>query len=1174
MPPPIIGEPGGLAGTTDIPLTTPLAYVPCRGELGVVLNGGFHPLETSVPLNDDAPLVSTLQTIDREAPWLDQVDMRVATPCIAPYNWPAGGTVQILDTVPDVDATPEEKALPGYVPNPGLTLSSRSTDPGATDISISNIVIGQVYQISLVGNSDFTLVGASTNAIGIPFIATTPDFIATTLTASKVYKIKTLGTTDFTLIGAASNTVGLTFTATSAGTGDGVATVAGTGTVKDSIGFLWTFGSAPAIPHPALRAGQTRYSGISGAAVGTPYAGKAFIPGAAGAFVGGTLKVSGFVRGMLLSTVSSYSINVKLGRATATWSKSAQTLTLSSDSAGASFKYSLDGSAPTTTYVGPISITATKTVRWYASKTGLLNSTEWQTVVTFSGDPTEGPEDFATVYFSSLPTFSNSPILTALKFQRRADWYVAPGASGDGLTPSTPGALDTIVGLTTTSGGGKAKGSRQITVTKSGTANIALTRAGENPTGSLMKYSIDGSVWTTYSVAFGLPLPGRFWCKLVRADATDFTRIFQQPWFIGTGMSVRAAWDKDAATLTLSPTPTPTETEDYEILYSLDGSAPSLLYTAPLTIVSSTTPKYILRHNYREPDDFPSASAAVTGTAIDLTLPTPSYSEDIAVALAVTTVTPFGVHVQTADIVWLAEGTYSNPSGTAGTYFYSTSAIVIRGGFNSTFTERDVLGRKSIIKAMAWNDGTSTANVNTYNIYLENGTIDGCHGESETADYYAATAGLTRTAEARSASLLYADTCYNCHVVYEDTRPIAAGGSSHKVNPTVNPTTPSVYMQSHTNFFEGPFVKNCSVYARIILPDSEDGLAPSAYPDPEYDQDIRGGYAGQYLEAMTLGRPSVVPWYNCNVDVQINGSDAGTGGEGPILDYSGYPTGAYYVTSRGGQGATYTATITMSCGLDCCPSIRAIIALGDGGDGGDGGLCKCQTTPDPPGGPYAVSYGGYGAGNVASIQLSSITNCTDVEISTTSGDGGNGGNGGNADGPIGSGSFGGNGGTPQASSIITTFLNSKPCDISAISGNAGSGGLAGTATSTGDGIDGNSASVTTFNMTMQSEVTATATSGTGILSTATVTQSGDSFDCTLAGTCKRLAWAPSPTYFADGALTITESVADMAGNPIRVNHGAGSTVGWYSGLDNGDGAPLDGYETPKGTGVALGHYWE
>jgi hypothetical protein len=46
---------------------------------------------------------------------------------------------------------------------------------------------------------------------------------ATILTPGNSYTITSIGTTDFTLIGAASNTVGLTFTATGPGTGTGQA---------------------------------------------------------------------------------------------------------------------------------------------------------------------------------------------------------------------------------------------------------------------------------------------------------------------------------------------------------------------------------------------------------------------------------------------------------------------------------------------------------------------------------------------------------------------------------------------------------------------------------------------------------------------------------------------------------------------------------------------------------------------------------------------------------------------------------------------------------------------------------------------------------------------------------------------------------------------------------------
>jgi len=53
----------------------------------------------------------------------------------------------------------------------------------------------------------------------------TAGVVATALTATTHYMIATIGTTDFTLIGAASNTVGLIFTATGAGTGTGTADV-------------------------------------------------------------------------------------------------------------------------------------------------------------------------------------------------------------------------------------------------------------------------------------------------------------------------------------------------------------------------------------------------------------------------------------------------------------------------------------------------------------------------------------------------------------------------------------------------------------------------------------------------------------------------------------------------------------------------------------------------------------------------------------------------------------------------------------------------------------------------------------------------------------------------------------------------------------------------------------
>jgi hypothetical protein len=63
----------------------------------------------------------------------------------------------------------------------------------------------------------------------MPLVSGPASIAATTTVAASSYTILTIGTTDFTLIGAASNTVGLRFTATGAGTG--------TGTVSGQTGF-------------------------------------------------------------------------------------------------------------------------------------------------------------------------------------------------------------------------------------------------------------------------------------------------------------------------------------------------------------------------------------------------------------------------------------------------------------------------------------------------------------------------------------------------------------------------------------------------------------------------------------------------------------------------------------------------------------------------------------------------------------------------------------------------------------------------------------------------------------------------------------------------------------------------------------------------------------------------
>jgi len=180
---PANGDCGSLVGFKDVQSSQPLAYTPNKNEIGIISDGVFIPAEQVriFPKQDDAPQLVTAVPIDREPPFIDQVDMHVSTPCVSPYNWKASSNaglddrrVVVLDTTPDVHATPTEKTIPGYVPNPGLTMISKTHDDFATESTVTagSFTIGFKYTIKTVGTTDFKLIGATSNTIGVKFIAT------------------------------------------------------------------------------------------------------------------------------------------------------------------------------------------------------------------------------------------------------------------------------------------------------------------------------------------------------------------------------------------------------------------------------------------------------------------------------------------------------------------------------------------------------------------------------------------------------------------------------------------------------------------------------------------------------------------------------------------------------------------------------------------------------------------------------------------------------------------------------------------------------------------------------------------------------------------------------------------------------------------------------------------
>ena len=109
----------------------------------------------------------------------------------------------------------------------GITLAEISTYAPIYD---GDLVSGNAYEIVVPGTSDFTTNGSGDNLAGTQFTAISAGdsaatgyvaLVVTSVLTGVTYQIHTVGSTDFTLIGASSNDVGVVFTATGTTTGTG-----------------------------------------------------------------------------------------------------------------------------------------------------------------------------------------------------------------------------------------------------------------------------------------------------------------------------------------------------------------------------------------------------------------------------------------------------------------------------------------------------------------------------------------------------------------------------------------------------------------------------------------------------------------------------------------------------------------------------------------------------------------------------------------------------------------------------------------------------------------------------------------------------------------------------------------------------------------------------------------
>lgn len=1182
----------------------------------------------------------------------------------------------------------------------------------AYSVDAGDFIVDETYTIETVGTTDFTLIGAANNDVGTVFVATGAGTGTGTAT--------TIGDTDWVAIGAASNTAGVSFYPRARGSGTGTVLY---DTTAAATAMIWTYNGTT--PTPATRTASKN---------GTDYADIPFLPAAGTSLISGTLKARGYRKGMQLSDVGSYDVAVKIGRATATWDADAQTLTLACSTAGgATIKYSTNGTTPTTTYSTPISITGTTTVRWICSKTGMTSSDEFQTVLTYDG--ATPPADFETVYFSTLPVIpelENEYVRAVVRFQQRPRWYISPAGSGDGRTPATPSNATTVIGLNTT-GAGKALGARYIAATNAINNNkLYLSASGSLPTGYKIKYSTDGTTFSTYSTEITPDFPRHYWLKLTDVDDNDITETFRQPWFVGTGTGVQlnAVWDLSEKTLTLTYEPAPDNPADIVIRYNKYGTANvnSTLYTGPITIGTEFAAGTLVnarKYRIKTPGDTDwtahgaadnnvgtvftcntttagsraatallagktyiiktvgttdftligatantvglsfTATGAGTGTgtvnaqtgtgvctetditvravvihprstdihndyatssaSISLTLIDPEVTADYDTDTAVTLSDPvyYVGHYcrQPNDIVWASEGTYE-PADPA-TWFKGNAGVVLRGGYNSTFTERDITARKSQFgNIQSINlDGLWLEVIKEFPIYETKDAFDN------------ATTGFLATFPALWVCPIIVCCNINVECLNTDDMPLAlntARGTSGP-NPGLTPLTYALTLISSGTCYD------CTITIQASLGSGVAGVSPVYFADPDV-----GDYDGVGASAAGAGGSTQL-----SISVGVGGT-GGTRNTATITATVGDGGNGWNETSATADGVNGSwldkitryriggpgghASLTVNCNIGTAGSTSNITATcGNGGAGGNGGDCT-GLQAGVGYWPRALS-GGTGGNSTVSV----TSTAWGSTITATCGNGGDGGDAGGSDYLGNCRCPGGAGGNARATGNSTNPVIGGPGGTHVVhitAGNGGTGGLGTWGEATGGselrstryldycGTSGNvrlSGSVTDRGFQSDIELIGTiGQAGTKVVenydtawsiddntqnevqpfpnsngtrqyclmtiwainparvAAQTITDANTDPDCTWDGNGVEYSLAPC-LFNTPPNITITEDdtfpiIAD--GNPIRVDASPLTLEGWYSGRPNGPGCPLDGYETARGTGTDLGDYWE
>jgi len=581
------------------------------------------------------------------------VNAVAATPAFSP----AAGTYASAQTVTISDAT--SGATIYYTTNGTTPTTASSTYSSAITVSANEtleaIATASGYTASSVGSAAYVINGPAATPGFSPAAGAYGPAQSVTIsdaTAGATIYYTTNGTTPTTSSSTYSSAITVSATETleaiavaplymTSSVGSAAYTINGAAATPGFSPAAGTYSSAQTVTITDATSGTTIYYTTNGT---TPTTASTTYSSAITVSATETVEAIATASGYSQSAVGSAAYTINGAVATPTFSpaagtySSAQTVTISDATAGATIYYTTNGTTPTTassTYSSAITVSVTETLEAIATKAGYSNSAVGSAAYTINGAAATPGFSPAAGTYNSAQTVTITDATSGATIYYTTNGTTPTTASSTYSSAITVSATETLKALATHSGySNSAVGSAVYTLkaatpgfnpaagTYSSAQTVTITDA---TSGASIYYTTNGSTPTTASSVYS---------SAITVSATETLKALATHSGFSNSAVGSAVYTLQAATPGFSPaagtyssaqTVTITDaTSGASIYYTTNGSTPttaSSVYSSAITVSATETLKALATHSGYSNSAVGSAAYTITSA-----VPTPTFS--------------------------------------------------------------------------------------------------------------------------------------------------------------------------------------------------------------------------------------------------------------------------------------------------------------------------------------------------------------------------------------------------------------------------------------------------------------------------------------------------------------------------------------------------------------------